>query len=79
MPAIPGLNAVIFILYRSSARIGHASDLSVLLRYITEKGEPPLFAFRRFSRDGVEHASQSPEILDDPIILVIDGQQRLQT
>jgi hypothetical protein len=44
-----------------------------------EKGDPLVFAFRRFSREGEEHQSELYEVLDRRIILVIDGQQRLQT
>ncbi|MBN1139290.1 MAG: DUF262 domain-containing protein [Anaerolineae bacterium] len=43
-----------------------------------EKGERPLFAFRRFSREGEEQHSVVQEKLDQSISLVIDGQQRLQ-
>ena len=44
-----------------------------------QKDDPLLFAFRPFSREGRETKSQEYEILDRRIILVIDGQQRLQT
>lgn len=44
-----------------------------------EKGDSLLFAFRYFSRDGRETESQQHERLDHRIVLVIDGQQRLQT
>lgn len=44
-----------------------------------EKGDSLLFAFRHFSRDGKETESQQYERLDRRIVLVIDGQQRLQT
>ena len=43
-----------------------------------EKGERPLFAFRRFSRGGEEQRAAVQEKLDHSISLVIDGQQRLQ-
>jgi hypothetical protein len=43
-----------------------------------EKGEDPLFAFRRFSREGEEQHSVVQQKLDQSISLVIDGQQRLQ-
>jgi uncharacterized protein with ParB-like and HNH nuclease domain len=43
-----------------------------------EKGNQPLFAFRRFSREGELHDSKQQERLDRSILLIIDGQQRLQ-
>jgi uncharacterized protein with ParB-like and HNH nuclease domain len=43
-----------------------------------EKGNQPLFAFRRFIREGEEQDSKLPERLDRSIRLIIDGQQRLQ-
>jgi uncharacterized protein with ParB-like and HNH nuclease domain len=38
----------------------------------------PLFAFRKFSRDGAIHDAYMPEKLDRITKLIIDGQQRLQ-
>ncbi len=43
-----------------------------------EKGNQPLFAYRQFSRDGELLASELKERLDKTILLIIDGQQRLQ-
>jgi len=43
-----------------------------------EKGNQPLFAHRRFSRYGELHDSELKEQLDKTILLIIDGQQRLQ-
>ena len=43
-----------------------------------EEGNQPLFAFRRFTREGEEQVSRLPDSLDRPIRLIIDGQQRLQ-
>lgn len=42
------------------------------------KGGQPLFAFRKFSKEGELHDSDLPPILDQSITLIIDGQQRLQ-
>lgn len=39
----------------------------------------PLFAFRKFSRDGMMHDSIHQEKLFRPITLIVDGQQRLQS
>ena len=44
-----------------------------------EKGSEPLFAFRHFSREGEIHDSDLPLVLDHNTLLIIDGQQRLQT
>ena len=42
-------------------------------------GDKPLFAFRTFTSDGSIVRSTEPERLDRNILLVIDGQQRLQS
>jgi hypothetical protein len=44
-----------------------------------EKGSQPLFAFRRFSREGEIQDSDLPDVLNRTTFLIIDGQQRLQT
>ena len=44
-----------------------------------EGGSQPLFAFRRFSKEGEIHDSDLPSVLDHNTTLIIDGQQRLQT
>lgn len=44
-----------------------------------EKGSEPLFAYRRFSREGEIHDSDLPTVLNKTTFLIIDGQQRLQT
>lgn len=44
-----------------------------------EKGSEPLFAFRPFSKDGQPLDSVQRELLNKGHMLVIDGQQRLQT
>ncbi len=44
-----------------------------------ERGEAPLFAFRKFSRDGETHPSLPVDKLEHITCLVIDGQQRLQS
>ena len=44
-----------------------------------EKGNPPLFASRRFSRYGEEHDSVPIDLVERKTYLVIDGQQRLQS
>ena len=44
-----------------------------------DKGSTPLFAFRHFSKDGEILDSALPSVLDQKILLIIDGQQRLQT
>lgn len=44
-----------------------------------DRGTQPLFAFRHFSQDGVLVNSNLPEVLDQSISMIIDGQQRLQS
>ena len=43
------------------------------------KGFEPLFAHRLFTLDGSDTASYEPQIVSDNLLLVIDGQQRLQS
>ena len=44
-----------------------------------ERERQPLFAFRRFSREGEQQRSQVYDQLENDTYLVIDGQQRLQS
>ncbi|MCB8944529.1 MAG: DUF262 domain-containing protein [Ardenticatenaceae bacterium] len=44
-----------------------------------ERGDVPLFAYRRFSRFGEIHESSLSNVNDQTTYLVIDGQQRLQS
>ncbi len=44
-----------------------------------DKGKKPLFAYRPFTSDGTPTLSQEHDSLDRNILLVIDGQQRLQS
>ena len=44
-----------------------------------DKGKKPLFAYRPFTVDGTSTLSQEHDTLDRNILLVIDGQQRLQS
>ena len=50
-----------------------------IIAFEENKDSEPLFSFRKFTIDGNQQKSEEPTKLDKPHLLIIDGQQRLQT
>ena len=50
-----------------------------IMALVEDRGSSPLFAFRHFSIEGELQDSDLPPVLDRNTMLIIDGQQRLQS